>query len=216
LFLNEALQSGFWHRFAMTAHSPVGLNPAKFKVERTGPDFGGFADNDLYHDDPTGADHDKFSDGLSKSLFNFMHGVGLDFPLGKWFEFKTPKTTIKPNYIEQCLTGEMDELTKENALVIWLGNMPEIAFFEAKQGKKIVEMAELEFCDKAKDWFLHFTAADGRWLMDVFPKLMIGEHAPMLYSTLMASYEETGLENFDDFVRSKKFGELRGNGLLIL
>ena len=85
LFLNEALQSGFWHRFAMTSHSPVGLNPAEFKVARTGPDFGGFADNDLYHDDPTGADHDLFSESLSKSLFNFMHGVGLDFAGGNIF-----------------------------------------------------------------------------------------------------------------------------------
>ena len=108
LFLNEALQSGFWHRFAMTAHSPVGLNPAQFKVERVGPDFGGFADNDLYHEDPTGADHDMFSDSLSKSLFNFMHGVGLDFPLSKWFDFKTPKTTISPNYIERHLNEEKD------------------------------------------------------------------------------------------------------------
>jgi radical SAM superfamily enzyme YgiQ (UPF0313 family) len=39
LFLNEALQSGFWHRFAMTSHSPVGLNPAQFMVQRTGSPF---------------------------------------------------------------------------------------------------------------------------------------------------------------------------------
>ncbi len=216
LFLNEALQSGFWHRFAMTAHSLVGLNPAKFKVQRTGPDFGGFADNDLYHEDPDGADHDKFGDSLSKSLFNFMHGVGLDFPLSKWFEFKVPKTTIKPNYIEQSLTNDLDDQLKENALVIWLGNMPDIAFFEAKQGNKVVEMAELEFCDKSKDWFLHFTAAEGQWLLDVFPKLMIGEYAPLSYAALKLSYEKAGLENFDVFVGSKRYMELRGNGLLIL
>jgi len=216
LFLNEALQSGFWHRFAMTAHSPVGLNPAQFKVARTGPDFGGFADNDLYHDDPTGADHDIFSDGLSKSLFNFMHGVGLDFPLSKWFEFKTPKTTIKPDYIEQHLNDGGDELPKENALIIWSGNMPEVTFFEAKQGNKVAEMAELEFCDKTKDWFVHFTAEEGNWLMKVFPMLVIGEHAPLSYATLKLSYEKAGLQNFEGFVKTKRFVELRENGLLIL
>ena len=216
LFLNEALQSGFWHRFAMTAHSPVGLNPAQFKVERVGPDFGGFADNDLYHEDPTGADHDMFSDGLSKSLFNFMHGVGLDFSLSKWFDFKTPKTTVAPNYIERHLNDEKDALPKENALVIWLGNMPEVAFFEAKQGNEIVDMAELEFCDKKKDWHLHVTAQEGNWLMEVFPKLIIAESEPILFSAFKKSYEAAGLGDFEGFVKGRKFNELRGNGLLIL
>ena len=26
------IQSGFWHRFAMTAHSPVGLHPAEYSA----------------------------------------------------------------------------------------------------------------------------------------------------------------------------------------
>ena len=216
LFLNEALQSGFWHRFAMTAHSPVGLNPAQFKVERTGPDFGGFADNDLYHDDPTGADHDLFSESLSKSLFNFMHGVGLDFPLSKWFTFKTPKTSIAPNFIERSLARGNDELPKENLTVIWLGNLPEVTFFEARQGNKKVPMAELEFCDKKKDWYLHFSEAEGSWLMGVFPKLIIGNHAPVLYAELKRSFEAAGLGKFDEMLKSKRFQQLRENGLLIL
>ncbi len=32
LFENNVIQSGFWHRFSMTAHSPVGKNPEKFGV----------------------------------------------------------------------------------------------------------------------------------------------------------------------------------------
>ena len=41
LFSNGVVQSGFWHRFAMTAHSPVGLHPAGFDVQRIGPADGG-------------------------------------------------------------------------------------------------------------------------------------------------------------------------------
>ena len=216
LFLNEALQSGFWHRFAMTAHSPVGLNPAEFKVQRTGPDFGGFADNDLYHDDPTGADHDQFSDSLSKSLFNFMHGVGLDFPLSKWFDFKVPKTTVKPDFIARSLNDGKDDLPKENAQILWLGNLPNMTLFEAKQGNQIIAMAEMEFYDKKKDWFLHLTAKEGQWLMEEFPKLLIGTHKPLSYVTFKKSYEDAGLLNFDAFVKSRKFSELKENGLLIL
>jgi hypothetical protein len=216
LFLNEALQSGFWHRFAMTAHSPVGLNPAQFSVVRTGPDFGGFADNDLYHDDPKGANHDLFGDGLSKSLFNFMHGVGLDFPLKDWFEFKTPKTTIAPNYIKNCLNEVEVDSTKEKALVVWLGNKPAVNYFEAMQNKKTIAMAELEFFDKKKDWQLHLPAAEARWLEDVFDKLIITHQDPFLLSELKKDYEGNSLGDFTAFISSSAWSVLRANGLLLL
>ena len=32
MFEMGILQSGFWHQFAMTAHSPVGKNPEEFGV----------------------------------------------------------------------------------------------------------------------------------------------------------------------------------------
>lgn len=35
LFMNGLVQSGFWHRFAMTAHSPVGCYPEKYAVKIT-------------------------------------------------------------------------------------------------------------------------------------------------------------------------------------
>jgi hypothetical protein len=34
LFEAGVLQSGFWHQFAMTAHSPVGIHPEKFGVKK--------------------------------------------------------------------------------------------------------------------------------------------------------------------------------------
>ena len=94
--------------------------------------------------------------------------------------------------------------------------MPEVIFFEAKQGNKLVEMAEFEFCDKQKDWHLHFTAAEGQWLEGLFPQLMIGAHAVMQYAALRKSYEAAGLQYFDAFVKTRKFMEFRENGLLIL
>lgn len=216
LFLNEALQSGFWHRFAMTSHSPVGLNPAQFMVERTGPHFGGFADNDLYHEDSAGANHDLFGDGLSKSLFNFMHGVGLDFPLKNWFDFKTPKTTVAASYIEKCLTETENEQPKQNAIIVWLGNKPEVNFFEVMQGKNLIEMAELEFVDKKRDWRIHLPAHEAKWLMEIFPQLEIKKNAPLLYSELKKNFEKSDLGKFEDFTQSKAWIQMRENGLLIL
>jgi hypothetical protein len=216
LFETGVLQSGFWHRFAMTAHSPVGLEPTKFKVERTGPHFGGFADNDFYHDDATGADHDLFAEGLRKSLFNFMHCMCLDFPLQDWFDHEVPETSIAPDYIDQSLHEGLGSAIKQSAIIVWLGNVPELTLFEVKKGNKKIAMAELEFFDKKKDWQMHTTASQGKWIAEIMPMLIISKQAPMLYKDFVKNYESAAGEKFEDFSRTKTWFELRENGLLIL
>jgi hypothetical protein len=216
LFASGVLQSGFWHRFAMTAHSPVGIEPARFEVARTGPDFGGFADNDLYHDDPAGADHDLYSEGLRKSLFNYMHGMCLDFPLQEWFDHEVPETSISADYIEQCLMDDLSKTIKQNATVVWLGNIPELTLFEAKKGNKKVEMAELEFFDKKKDWSIQTTALYGKWIELIMPSLMISKQTPMTYKELVNGFEKMTGEKFEDLTKTQLWYTLRENGLLIL
>ncbi|MEN9639188.1 MAG: hypothetical protein RLZZ262_1056 [Bacteroidota bacterium] len=111
LFQNGLLQSAYWHRFAMTAHSPVGKDPAKYGVECIGPEFKGFAQNDLHHIDPSGADHDKYSDGLIKALYNFMHNKGLDFPVGDFFDFLVPHPEVPNKLVAKILKrNEFDNL----------------------------------------------------------------------------------------------------------
>lgn len=114
------IQSGFWHQFAMTAHSPVGLAPQSYEVVKVGPEFLGFADNDLFHEDPKGADHEMFSEGLRISLHNYMSGVGFDLPLQDWFDFNVPKTKIPKNFIKGAIKNIYDE-PKPHQLMIWLG-----------------------------------------------------------------------------------------------
>lgn len=92
LFMNNCIQSGFWHQFACTAHSPVGKNPDEFNIKITGPEFKGFAENDLFHEDPTGAKHYKYSEGLNVALNNYLNHKGFDISLDDYFNFKVPKT----------------------------------------------------------------------------------------------------------------------------
>ncbi len=216
LFDNDVLQSGFWHRFAMTAHSPVGLNPKKYGVVRTGPQFGGFADNDLFHDDPSGADHELFSEGLRKSLFNYMHGVGLDFDLKTWFDFKVPKTSVKPAYIAQSLAQSGDEAFKPSALAVWLGKAPDIHFFSAQKGKEKVAAAELEFYDKKHDWQLQTPEAIGKWIAEWMPRLQPSAAAQPTLQQLKQSFEQAGLGRFEDFMHTRIWQLLKQNGLLVL
>ena len=81
LFELNVLQSAFWHQFAMTAHSPVGLRPQDFGIQKYNTDIGAFANNDMEYIDPLGIDYSQFSFGLKKSLLNYMHGIGFEFPI---------------------------------------------------------------------------------------------------------------------------------------
>lgn len=103
MFMHGIVQSGFWHQFAMTAHSPVGLNPENFGVGKEDRAPGPFANNDLIPIDRTGCDHAMFSDGLKKSLYNYMHGICFDFPLQEWFDFKIPRTKVPASFIRNII-----------------------------------------------------------------------------------------------------------------
>ncbi|WP_373515950.1 radical SAM protein [Persicitalea sp.] len=216
LFETGVVQSGFWHRFAMTAHSPVGLHPAGFDVQRIGPDFGGFADNDLHHDDPTGADHDRFAEGLRKSLFNYMHGVGFELSLKKWFDFEIPPTSIPPNYIERSIAQNEEMSERPNALVVWLGGIPELSIYEKKKGRQIIKMAELEFYTKKEHWMLNVSLQLGEWLTETLDAFPIGSQEVLTLARLKVKYEVAGLGDFEEFQRSSIWQELRGNGLLVI
>lgn len=106
LFAGECLQSGFWHRFSATVHSPVGKDPERFGItlrEPRRPKHGRFAENDVGFDDPTGVDHDALGEGLRRALYNYMHGEGLDFDVRDWFPVKVPKTKIPATLISAAL-----------------------------------------------------------------------------------------------------------------
>ena len=77
-------------------------------------------------------------------------------------------------------------------------------------------MAELEFVDKKKDWQLHLPANEAKWLTEIFPKLIIANHSPVLFSELQKNYEKEFATSFSDFTKSKIWNQLRQNGLLVL
>lgn len=98
LFKKNYLSSAYWHRFALTAHSPVGLNPDKFKVKII-PDkkseHGLFARNELPFTEEKFVDHDMLGVGLRRALYNYMLGQGLDLDLREWFDGKVPKPKVQ-------------------------------------------------------------------------------------------------------------------------
>ena len=110
LFENGCIQSGFFHRFVCTVHSPVGMNPQDYGVTLLPLPPTTFARNDVGFIDPTGVDHDLLGQGLRKAIYNFMHGVGLDLDVRDWFDLppelprkQVPKTTVPRQKISRAL-----------------------------------------------------------------------------------------------------------------
>ena len=103
LFEAGCIQSGFFHRFACTVHSPVGKNPEEFGVTLVPLPEIRFAKNDVGFIDPTGVDHDRLGRALNKALYNYMHGIGLDADVRTWFEDKVPRPRVPKHFIARAL-----------------------------------------------------------------------------------------------------------------
>ena len=103
LFDAGCIQSGFFHRFVCTVHSPVGQKPEDFGVRLKPLPPISFAKNDVGFIDPTGVDHDALGVALNKALYNYMHGIGLDQDVRSWFDMKMPMTRVPRNFISRAL-----------------------------------------------------------------------------------------------------------------
>lgn len=193
------LQSAFWHQFAMTAHSPIGKNPSSYGLtprlnETT------FAKNDIDFKDQTGVDHSKFSFGLKKAIYNYMYGIGFDFKLKDWFNFKTPKTTISPYHIEDCLATPQDNFPKPNHKLIWTGN-----FHHNK------ELKEITVIHNGQEQSITLPEKTISFLAN---QLDLMKQNPIKFKEFQQVYDEQGLGNFQLFWFSQELEDLREMGLL--
>ncbi|UWY28243.1 radical SAM protein [Flavobacterium sp. TR2] len=215
LFEAGVLQSGFWHQFALTAHSPVGLYPEQFGVTKKTEAIGTFANNDIEYTDATGINHDKFSFGLKKSLFNFMHGICFDYELQEWFDFKIPKTKIHPDFIFNALEEQNDFNTKPNAKVVWLGGKPAAEIFTKSKKGRSWEMMSLTFHDKKESFNIQTGKEEGEWLASILSKIAVSGSKSYTFQEVKNDFE-TELEDFELFWYSKPVNTLREFGLLVL
>ncbi|MEO6583770.1 MAG: B12-binding domain-containing radical SAM protein [Ferruginibacter sp.] len=214
MFSNGILQSAFWHRFALTAHSPVGLEPEKYNLQITNPMIGSFANNDVDYEELSGTDHGAFSFGLKKSLLNFMHKLGMEEPLQKWFELKIPKTNIDANYIARVL-GEPDlREHQSNAKVVWLGQLASVAsYVQSKKGNSR-QMLTLCFVTSSGDLCIDVEKEKGDWLIEILPTLSQRAAMPVTLQQVKTNYEKAGLEDFELFWDNKPLNTLYKAGLL--
>jgi len=208
LFQAGIIQSGFWHQFALTAHSPVGLDPDSYNIT---PHYNEitFANNDVQFTDKTGIDHGKFSFGLKKSLFNYMHGMCFDYPLGDWFDFEVPTTNISPDYISDCLDFEQDQLSRSNGRLVWLGGEPSCLTLENSD-------VELSLFDRRDEDLLVLPSTIGKWLYDVLIDLKEDEEQPVTIASFRFDFERATGIALEDFWYTEEMDMVRAYGLLVV
>ncbi len=206
MFDADILQSAFWHRFAMTAHSPVGMYPEQFEVVSLTNDKGRFANNDLSHLDPNGGHHDLYQGGLKKSLYNYMHGIGLDFPLQEWFDHPIPKTSLPGALISGYLEKANGREMKDSHLLYWIGGP--VTYHSEK--------AELHITTNWESILIPTQNNEGLWLERILAVVSSDSEHVMSYHDLRIDYDEHKLGDFTLFWYGDLMEKIKEVGLLVL
>lgn len=88
LFEQGCVQSAFWHRYAMTLHSPTGQSPEIYGAQSLQETPNPFANNEIPYSTTNDIDHDFYGKGLNLATYNFMNGAGYDIAIEEWFKTK--------------------------------------------------------------------------------------------------------------------------------
>ena len=95
MFDEGIVQSAFWHRYAMTCHSPSGLNPEVYGARRVTLEPNPFCNNEVDWTPEFPYDIEAVGAALRLATYNYMNGLGLDQPLRSWFPIRVPKPSIR-------------------------------------------------------------------------------------------------------------------------
>ena len=211
LFAADLVQSAFWHRFTATAHSPIGLNPRANGLRILGPDFQGFAENDLFHLDRHGETPDWIGEGLRRSMLNFLEGRGLGMDVRQWFDHKTPRPRVSSGWVSRVLRARQvqNDSTAERRCV-WIGGLPVI---ESK-GRR----AQLHVSGSEKEMAVILPPAQAIWLNDVLiqggVRTQTGGSYPS-WRTVRQTFPGTAAE-FTSFMKQPAWRKIRAAGLLLV
>jgi radical SAM superfamily enzyme YgiQ (UPF0313 family) len=103
MFEAGCLSSAFWHRFELTAWSPIAADPRAFGITVAPQAKRAFSNYLLDYDEPGGADHGRFTHGLRRAVEDFMLGNGVDRPAHAWFDFAAPAASLAPDFVRRAV-----------------------------------------------------------------------------------------------------------------
>jgi hypothetical protein len=206
----DLLQSAFWHRFTVTAHSPVGLDPTAHGLRILGPEFRGFAENDLQHHDDHSETPTWLGEGLRRSLLNYLERRGLDLDVRQWFDYEVPRPHVPSSWLTRLVKKRTsDDHSDLERRVIWLGE----AVACGPNGRR----STLTLTSGRKDHVITLPEPKARWLeqliKDATPK-QAGQTYPHMRE---ACQRFPGKESeFNDFLATSAWGKIRAAGLVLV
>ncbi len=216
LFEQQIVHSGFWHQFALTTHSPVGKHPEKYNIRITTSELGSFANNDLEFVDLTGTQHDKFSEGLKKSLFNYMHGICFENPLYSWFDFKVPRTTHPPYLIESYIKKKSFKETPAHHKVYWLGASIQSISNKYQRKGKTFEETYLRIFHLSETIDIPCQKSVAEWLEQHLPDLHPSSAQNNSYKQISESYQSATGEAIELLLNTPAGQLLKENGWVVV
>ncbi|MHB8844779.1 MAG: B12-binding domain-containing radical SAM protein [Nitrospirota bacterium] len=216
-FFHEGLiQSAFWHLFTATVHSDVGSHPWKYQCTIPIRPSGRFAKNDLVHKDPFGADPQVFAPGLNKAVYNFMHGIGTDFPVREWFDIPVPALSVKKNAVKQAIKeGPAGDEGRMRSRALWIGGTADI-HATVSEGKKRSQGSSLFIHGKSGTIEISVSAERAAWLGGMLERCSLQAPEAVSLADLERDFEKHYSPAFGPFLTSPEWKILRENGLLLL
>jgi len=204
----DLFQSGFWHLFTLTIHSPIAKNAEMYKVKILSQTDNIFANDNLEHYDMTGVDYKKYSEGLRKALYNYMHGIGLDLEVQKWFDFEVPAPTISGELINKFMLNTAYKKEALNAYAIWIGSKIVIKKLNSKESSMSVHTGSQQ-----AEWIASTKIVN--WIKYISESCIINTSKMILYPEIIKNFP--GNENeYNEFTKSDTWKELRETALLLV
>jgi hypothetical protein len=210
-FEEDLIQSGFWHRFTATVHSPVGRMPETFGISIDPLPAGAFARNDLTHRDPASGDLDALGGGLARAVYHYMHGMGLDDDVRSWFDGRMPRPNVPRSAVRRALDAVEPAAMDPASRLVWIGERVEVARSGTRgRGGLVVygrtSTARVPLREPIADWL-------AEWVMAASPKSRQGLPYPTA-GDLAAAFPGPG--SFAAWSQGPAWRALRRAGLLIV
>lgn len=202
MFSAGIVHSAYWHRFALTVHSPVFADPEKYGLS-VRKEKNPFANNGVAYTDGSGNDPDKFADGLKKSVYNWMLGICLDNEISTWFAFHIPGIKTGKNFVREILNSP-SPLPDMNKKLVWLGDKAEM------RGKNIVITGingETEY---------ELPGKLSKWLKDIIDQSSVRSDKEMKLSDAGKNFPKASGISFTQFLCNEIWDDLFDAGLLII
>lgn len=202
------IQSAYWHRFALTAHAPALSMASELRIKVLSSLDNPFATNDLLYEDPLAHIYDQYAGGLKKALYNFMHQIGIDWDVRKWFDFPVPRTSLSGKFIRNVLKkAPLWQNPSDRSVSVWLYGNP-IIHRKRNRMQYEIHVPHGEAC-----W--EFPIPVGEWLREMLHRSQPSSSGHPTFLEWKQSFPY-GEEKFQEFILSGEWRELRDIGLLFV